>query len=155
AGKFVPLGDVGVGDLLAVGLGDAPITHPGAVTRAHLAKRDVPFLGGRRQPDGDRHQAERDRPLPYRLWHRAPLSSCRTRIVSPPCDTVAGKTHRRPHHLESRPIAEGGHDVMYSLFSWCSDCRADTEFELVTDTMVAEERSAEYACPECGAALVV
>lgn len=44
---------------------------------------------------------------------------------------------------------------MYTLFSWCSDCRADTEFELVADTLVAEERAAEYACQECGAAIMV
>lgn len=44
---------------------------------------------------------------------------------------------------------------MFTLFSWCSDCHADTEFDLVADAMVADDRAAEYACRECGAAIVV
>lgn len=44
---------------------------------------------------------------------------------------------------------------MFSLFSWCSDCQADTEFDLVADTMIDHDRSAEYACRDCGAAILV
>lgn len=44
---------------------------------------------------------------------------------------------------------------MFTLFSWCSDCRADTEFDLVADAMVETERASEYACRECGAAILI
>lgn len=48
---------------------------------------------------------------------------------------------------------------MFALLSWCPDCRTDTEFDLVsdtiTDTMTDAERSAEYACRDCGAAILV
>jgi DNA-directed RNA polymerase subunit RPC12/RpoP len=44
---------------------------------------------------------------------------------------------------------------MFTLFSWCSDCQADTEFDLVADTMTNHDRSAEYACRDCGAAILV
>ena len=44
---------------------------------------------------------------------------------------------------------------MSTLFSWCSDCRADTEFDLVADAMVEADRTCEYACRECGAAILI
>jgi hypothetical protein len=63
---LVALGDVGVGDLLAVDRADPLVLDPAPVLGVHLAERHVVALGRRVELHRDADQAERDGTLPDR-----------------------------------------------------------------------------------------
>jgi hypothetical protein len=77
APQLVPLGDLLVGNLLAVLGADPLLLDPGSVGCVDLVKVDGLVLGRRVHLDRQHRQAERDRAVPDRAWHRFRVASPR------------------------------------------------------------------------------
>src|ERR671910_881858 len=99
AGQLVTLGDIGVGDLVAAVVAHPLVPDTATVGRMDLPEADVLLLGGGDEPDRDRYQAERDRPLPHRLHQPLPPTpASRSSLVKAPMAT-AGPVRRACHAM--------------------------------------------------------